>query len=139
MSQPLVYVDRSNVREGALDQLKPAIAELAAFIEENEPQLISYSVYLSEDGSEMIVVHVHPDAASLDHHMELAGHRFAPFADLLTLSSIDIYGTPSAKALDQLREKMRLLGSGEVIVHGPHAGFSRPVRAAALAVKQHSA
>ena len=74
----------------------------------------------------MTVVHVHPDAASLDHHMEVAGPRFAPFADLLTLLSIDIYGAPSAKAGDQLREKLRLLGRGELIVHAPHAGFSRP-------------
>lgn len=135
MSQPLVYVDRSNVREGALTQLKQAIAQLAAFVEENEPQLISYSAYFNEDGSEMTVVHVHPDAASLDYHMQLAGPRFAPFANLLTLSSIHIYGAPSAKALDQLREKVRLLGSGEVNVSRPHAGFSRPVRAAALAAK----
>jgi hypothetical protein len=48
------------------------------------------------------------------------------FADLVTLSSIDIYGEPSARALVQLREKIRLLGTGDVTVHGPHAGFSRP-------------
>ena len=69
---------------------------------------------------------VHGDAASLDHHLDIAGPRFARFGPLLTLSSIHIYGEPSAKALGQLREKMRLLGSGEVVVHAPHAGFSRP-------------
>ena len=128
-----MYVDRSNVREGALPQLKAAIAKFADFVDENEPQLLSYSAYFSEDGSEMTVVHVHADAASLDHHLDIAGPRFAEFGDLLTLSSIHIYGEPSAKALGQLREKLRLLGSGEVIVHTPHAGFSRPARAAASA------
>src|SRR5207247_288196 len=73
MTQPLVYVDRSKVREGALAQLKSAIRELADYVEENEPRLISYSVYFSEDDSEMTVVHVHGDAASLDHHMEVLG------------------------------------------------------------------
>lgn len=131
MSQPLIYVDTSAVREGALPQLKDAIKELAEFVEENEPQLLSYSVYFSEDGTEMTVVHVHADADSLDYHMDVAGRRFAPFADLLTLSTIHIYGEPSAQALERLQEKMRLLGSGEVLVDPPHAGFSRPVPTAA--------
>ena len=126
MTQPLVYVDRSTVRDGALAPLKIAIAELAELIERNEPRLISYSVYFSEDDSEMTVVHVHPDAASLDHHMEVLEPRLGAFADLLTLSSIRIYGEPSAMALRQLHDKIRLLGSGEVIVHAPHAGFGRP-------------
>jgi len=125
MSRPLIYVDTSDVREGALEQLKDAIEELADFVEESEPQLIAYNVYFSEDGAQMTVVHAHADSASLDHHMEVAGSRFERFADFLTLSSIDIYGEPSEKALGKLRDKVRLLGSGEVTVHPPHAGFSR--------------
>ena len=125
MSQPLVYVDTSAVREGALEQLKHAIGELANFVEENEPQLISYNVYFSEDGTQMSVVHVHADSASLDYHMDVAGPRFGGFADLVRLSSIHIYGEPSENALRQLHDKVRLLGSGDVIVYAPHAGFSR--------------
>jgi hypothetical protein len=125
MPQPLVYVDTSDVREGALAQLKRSIEELTDFVEENEPQLISYNVYFSADGRQMTVIHVHPDSASLDYHLDVAGPRFAKFADLLTLTSIHIYGEPSEKALGQLQDKVRLLGSGGVIVHAPHAGFSR--------------
>ena len=125
MSQPLIYVDTSDVREGALDELKSAIEELADFVEKNEPQLISYSVYFSDDGSQMTVIHVHADSASLDYHMEVAGPRFGRFADLLTLSSIRVYGEPSEKALRQLQDKAQLLGCRDVSVHGQHAGFSR--------------
>jgi hypothetical protein len=125
MSQLLAYVDTSDIREGALVRLKAAIGELAQFVEENEPQLISYNIYFSADGSQMTVVHVHADSASLDYHMDVAGPRFGRFADLVTLSSIHIYGEPSDKALGQLRDKARLLGSGDVVVHTPHAGFSR--------------
>ncbi|MGH2981298.1 MAG: hypothetical protein ACRDKV_04545 [Solirubrobacterales bacterium] len=125
MAEPLVYVDRSDVREGRLEELKGAIKELIEFIEANEPQLIAYKVYFSNDGSEMTVVHVHADSGSLDRHMDVAGSAFRRFADLVTLSSIRVYGEPSDKALRQLDEKARLLGSGDVIVHGPHAGFSR--------------
>lgn len=125
MSQPLVYVDTSDVREGALEELKGAIQELAEFIEDNEPRLIAYNAYISDDGSRMTVMHVHADSASLDYHMDVAGPRFGRFADLVTLSSIHIYGEPSEKARRQLHDKARLLGSGDVIVQGLHAGFSR--------------
>jgi hypothetical protein len=125
MSEPLLYVDTSEVREGALEELKGAIKELVEFIEANEPQLIAYNVCLSDDGSQMTVVHLHIDSASLDYHMEVAGPAFRRFADLITLSSIRVYGEPSDKAVRQLKEKARLLGSGDVIVHRPLAGFAR--------------
>jgi hypothetical protein len=132
MPQPLVYVERSTVRPGALAELKAAISELAEFVDENVPQLLAYGVYFSDDGSEMTVVHVHADTASLDRYLDTAGPRFARFGDLLELSSIQLYGEASAAALGRLQEKLTLLGSGDAVVHVPHAGFSRPAGAAAL-------
>lgn len=125
MSGPLVYIDTSDVREGALDELKTAIRELADFVEANEPRLIAYNAYLSDDGTEMTVIHVHPDSASLEHHMEVAGPLFGRFAELITLSSLRVYGEPSERVLARLHEKARLLGSGGVEVHPLQAGFSR--------------
>jgi hypothetical protein len=105
--------------------LKAAIKELAEFIDENEPQLVAYSVYFAMDESRMTVMHVHTDAASLDYHMDIAGPLFQRFADLVTLTSIHIYGEPSERGLQQLRDKLGLLGAGDVILHAPHAGFLR--------------
>jgi len=128
MAEPLIYVDVSDVREGALAELREAIAGLAEFIEANEAQLLSYNAYFSDDGTQMSVVHVHADPTSLDLHLEIAGPRFARFADLVTLRSIHIYGRPSENALRQLRDKLQLLGSGDVVVYPPHAGFVRGAR-----------
>jgi hypothetical protein len=122
---PLVYVDTSRVREGAFDELTGAIRELAEFVEANLPEVLAYNVYLSEDGSKMTVVHIHADSSSLEKHLEIGGPAFRRFADLVTLKSIHLYGEPSSKALEQLREKARSLGSGVVVVHTPAAGFSR--------------
>ena len=125
MSGVIVYMDTSEVREGALEELKTAIKGLVDFVEANEPQLIAYNIFLSDDGTRMTVVHMHPDSASLEYHMEVAGPVFRRFVELITLSSIDIYGRPSEKVLRQLHEKVRLLGRGTVEVHGLHAGFTR--------------
>jgi len=125
MADLIVYVDTSNVREGALEELKAAIEELVDFIEANEPRLIAYNVYFSDDGTRMTVVHVHADSASLEYHLEVAGPVFRQFVELVTLSSIHIYGEPSEKVLTQAREKARLLGRGEVVVDALYAGFTR--------------
>lgn len=125
MSEAIVYVDHSEVREGAIEELKAVTRELADFVEANEPQLIAYNIYLSDDGTQISVVHVHLDSASLEYHMEVAGPLFRKLVDLVTLSSIDIYGRPSERALRQLREKAGLLGRGTVTQHGLHAGFNR--------------
>jgi hypothetical protein len=128
VTDALVYVDVSDVRQGALEELKQAIADLSDFVEANEPELVSYDVYFNDDGTQMSVVHVHAHPASLDRHLEIAGVHFGRFADLVTLKSIHLYGRPSESAVEQLREKLRLLGLGDVVVHPPHVGFIRGVR-----------
>jgi hypothetical protein len=125
MSDAIVYVDISEVREEALDELKAGLKDLVDFIEAKEPRLIAYNVYFSTDGSRMTVVNVHPDSASLEYHMEVAGPLFRGFTELVTLSSIHIYGEPSEKALKQAHEKARLLGGGAVEVEAVHTGFTR--------------
>ena len=126
MSDAIVYVDISDVREGALERLKEGMKELADFVAANEPRIIAYNVYFSDDGTRMTVVHVHPDAASLEYHMEVAGPVFRRLAGLVTLSSIQIYGEPSEKSLRQSHEKAQLLGPGAVVaIDALHAGFTR--------------
>jgi hypothetical protein len=125
MAAPLVYVDTSEVREGAAESIGPAIEDLVAFLEANEPDLLGYGVYLSDDGTRMTVVHVHTDSASLEHHLEVGGPAFRPFIDLITLKSIDVYGEPSETVVEQLVAKARMLGTGEVTVHPPTGGFER--------------
>jgi hypothetical protein len=125
MEVPLIVLDRSGIREGKREELERGIAELAAFVESNETDPISYQVFFGDHGRVMTVLQVHPDSASMERHMELAGPVFARFADLVVLRTIDIYGSPSEKVLDQLRRKAELLGTATVTVHDRRAGFSR--------------
>jgi quinol monooxygenase YgiN len=125
MSDPIVFVDTSEIREGKLEELRRAVAELAEFVESNEAETISYQVFFSDDDRQMTVLQVHPDSASMERHMEVAGPVFAKFADLLVLRTIDIYGSPSERVVEQLRRKAELLGTATVSVHDRQAGFAR--------------
>ena len=125
MADTIVFVDSSEIREGKLAEVRTAVAEMAAFVEGNEPDPISYQVYFSRDGRRMTVVQVHPNSASMEHHMEVSGPIFARFRDLLELRTVDVYGVPSEKVLQQLRGKAQLLGTATVEVHDFQAGFAR--------------
>ena len=49
MTAAIVYIDISEVREGALDELKAGLKDLVDFIEANEPRLVAYNIYFSAD------------------------------------------------------------------------------------------
>jgi hypothetical protein len=125
-SEPIVYIDHSEVREGSLEELKAGVRRLVDFIESREPQLIAYGFYIDEDAGKMTVVAVHPDPASLELHLDIGGQEFRKLAHLLRLTSIECYGQPSEKALEQLRRKAAALGDGgTVLTIGRFAGFAR--------------
>ena len=125
MSDPLVVIDTSDIREGKLEELKSGLAELADFVEKNEAAPLAYHVYFDEDGTRMTVLQIHPDSASMEVHMEVAAPIFRRFTELVDLRRVDLYGSPSAAVLDATRRKAELLGNAEVVVNELHAGFTR--------------
>lgn len=126
MSAPIVYIDRSEILDGKLEELKKAIDDLVEFVDAHEPQLISYGFFINEEATWMTAVAVHPDSASMELHMEIAGPAFRKFTEFIKLMTIEVYGRPSDTALKQLRQKAQMLGKGEsVVVQEPQAGFAR--------------
>ncbi|HYU56651.1 MAG TPA: hypothetical protein VEO00_01205 [Actinomycetota bacterium] len=125
-SDTVVYIDRSDVLEGTFEELKAGIRELVGFVETHEPQLIAYGFYVDEQAGQMTVVAVHPDSASLEFHIDVAGSGFSKLADLIKLRAIEVYGRLSDRALELLQQKAAMLGDdGSVVVHERYAGFSR--------------
>lgn len=126
MSDPLVYIDRSDIRDGRLEEVMTGIQGLAELVETQEPQLIAYGFYFNERRTGMTVVAIHPDSASMEFHLEIAGPAFRRFSEFVELRTIDVYGRPSEKVLDQLHHKMAMLGeNGRIVVHRRDAGFMR--------------
>jgi hypothetical protein len=125
MSDPIIYVDNSEIREGQFEALAAAMNELAQFVEANEPQIYAYRVYFDERRARMTVIHIHPDVESLEFHMKIAGPLFSKFANFVKLFRIDLYGAPSEYIVEQLRQKAEVLGGGILEIHSLHAGFAR--------------
>lgn len=125
MSELVVSVDVSSVSQGKLEELKRAMKELIGFVEANETRPLVYSVFFNDDSTQMTVLQVHPDSASIEFHMDVAGSEFRRLSAFLTLLRIDIYGSASERLVDQMRQKAELLGNATLAVHGEHAGLAR--------------
>jgi hypothetical protein len=120
-----VYIDHSDIREDAMDELRAGVRRLVEFIDAREPRLIAYGFYIDEVARKMTVVAVHPDSASLELHMKIGGEEFRKLGHLLRLTGIECYGRPSERALDQLRQKAAALGDGGTVLSiGRFAGFT---------------
>src|SRR5215475_121821 len=122
-SDPIVYIDVSDVREGSLGDLKDGIRHLVEALEPREPQLITYGFHLEEQTGEMTVTAVHPDSASLELHLEIGREGFRNLAGLIRLRQIWVYGRISDRAREMLEQKVDLLGGDRLVVTERFAGF----------------
>lgn len=125
MPDPIVYIDTSEIRDGKIDELKVAIAELAEFVEARNPHILSYRFFVDEADRRMTVVAVHPHSEALEFHMDVGEEEFRRFSDLLDLSSIRVFGEVSEAVRERLDNKAQMLGRGDVAVYSPRAGFAR--------------
>ena len=126
MAGPIVLIDVSSVREGMLDQLKTRMTELADFVQASKTRAISYQFFLSPNEREMTVIQVHPDSESIVAQMADAAALFRPFAELLTMTAMTVYGEPSPELRDVLLRKAELLGLGRPpTIQSMSAGFQR--------------
>jgi hypothetical protein len=126
MSEPFIFIATNRLKEGKLEAERKRVPDLVTFIEANEPRLIAFNEYINEDGTEVAVVQVHPDAASMEFHMETVQERAArAYADTVdATANVQVYGTPSAKILEMLK---RQAGSGVPVSIKPYhlGGFTR--------------
>jgi hypothetical protein len=105
MSTPFIFIATNKLKPGRLEAERRRVPGLSDFIEANEPRLIAFHEYANEDGTEVGVVQIHPDADSMEFHMQVIRQRaeqaYAETLDATT--SIQVYGPPSEAIVETLR------------------------------------
>jgi len=126
VSSPFIFIATNRLKPGALEGERKRVPGLVEFIEANEPRLIAFNEYVGETGDEVTVVQVHPDAASMEAHMEIVRERaLQAYAETLDATvRIQVFGEPTEAILETLRQQA---GNGvEITVNGGHlGGFTR--------------
>lgn len=126
MSGPFIFIATNRLKPGKLAEKRKRVPGLVEFVSSNEPRLIAFNEYVNDDGTEVAVVQIHPDADSMAFHMEVIAERAAAaYAETVAATaSIQMFGTPSNAVLEMLE---RQAGAGvPLTVKSFHlGGFTR--------------
>jgi hypothetical protein len=104
MAGPFVFISQSRVKEGKLDDFKRGLREMAEFVEANEPRVIAFEAFLSDDETEVTGLQVHPDADSMAFHMQVAFEKIMEFDQYLETQSVEVYGVPNEAVLGMMKQ-----------------------------------
>jgi hypothetical protein len=127
MPEPFIFIGTHRLKEGGLEAARKMSHWLNELVESNEPRVIAFNAYVNDEGTELAVVQVHPDADSMVFHMRLLSQHITgayedegPLAETL---SIQLYGDPGENALKMIRQ----FNPGLPLVVKPHGlgGFTR--------------
>ena len=106
MSGPFIFIATNRLKQGKLVEERKRVPGLVDFVEANEPRLIAFNEYVNDDGTEVAVVQVHPDAESIAFHMVVIAERAAAAyaATVEATTSIQVFGTLSKAVLELERQ-----------------------------------
>jgi quinol monooxygenase YgiN len=128
MSQPFISIATLRIKKGKLDDFTRSYREVVETVKEHEPRIIAFHGFVNEDGTEMTIIQVHPDTASMDFHMQVLTDKLAEHVaralgpELIEPKQVEYYGTPSESALEMDRQ-VPGLAVGIMPLHV--AGFTR--------------
>ena len=126
MSGPFIFIATNRLKPGAYEAERRRVPGLVDFIEAGEPRLLAFNEYINPTRTEVTVVQVHPDAASMEFHMGVVGERAAKaYAETLDATTqVQVFGAPSDAVVEVLRAQA---GAGVPLsVHAEHlGGFTR--------------
>jgi len=75
MPGSFIFIATNRLKQGKLNSEKQRLPDFIDFIQQNEPRLIAFNEYADDEGTEVAVVQVHPDADSMVFHMNLIAER----------------------------------------------------------------
>jgi len=107
MSEPVAYVSTWQIKEGKFEDYRRFYAELVKVVDENEPRLTAFLTFANESLTEITNVHVFPDSATLDHHMDVLAEKMRLLPGDVTAVMrylepvrVEVFGTPGGKAAE---------------------------------------
>ena len=126
MSSPFIFIATNRLKPGAYESERGRVRGLVEFIRAGEPSLLAFNEYIDAERTEVTVVQVHPDAASMEFHMGVVRERAVQaYSETLDATTqIQVFGNPSEAVVETLRAQA---GAGVPLsVHPEHlGGFTR--------------
>ena len=123
MSGPFIVKTVSRIHGGRAQEYRALAEEICRLAGELEPRLLAFHIFVTEDESSEVVVQFHPDAESMQLHLQALGDKVRATAEFSDFESLEIYGQLN----DALREWLPHVTEGIRFTHHPThwGGFTR--------------
>ena len=108
MSEPIIFISNQKVKEGKLEGYKQYYRQVAEQAKANKPGTIAHLAYLNEEGSELSIIHIFPDAEAMDLHMRGVDELAKKAYEYVEILGFEIYGKPTDTILERM---MQIVGS----------------------------
>jgi hypothetical protein len=108
MSEPIIFISNQRVKEGKLEEYKLYYRQVAEQTKANKPGTVAHLAYLNEEGSELSIIHIFPDAESMELHMKGVDELAKKAYEYVEILSFEIYGKPADTVLERM---MQIVGS----------------------------
>jgi hypothetical protein len=103
MPGPIVFISHNTVKDGRLEGFRNAFGQVAQVLDAEKPGTVVFLAFAADDGSEVSVVHVFPDADAMGRHLEGVQERTGTAVEFIQTTGYEIYGAPSEPALEAMR------------------------------------
>ena len=133
MSEPIVFISHFRIKEGRFDALKQRALDTADGLQLEKPRTILFLSYVDEDRSTISFLHAFADADAMDVHFEGAADRSKAALEFIEPVGWEFYGSPSAVALETMRQAATAAGATLTVQPEYLAGFLRPAESARAA------
>jgi hypothetical protein len=127
MSEPIVFISHSTVKDGKLEDLKDFLRTGATVLEVEKPGTVAFLAYADEAGSELSIVHVFPDAGAMELHLQGVDERAGAADEFIETQAYEIYGTPSPAVLETMRRFANTEGVSLTVRADNAGGYLRPL------------
>jgi len=116
MTDTIVFISHNKVKEGKLDALKDYYRQVAEMTQANKPGTLAHLAFLNEEGTEMSIFHLFPDAEAMERHMIGVDELARKAREFMESVQLEILGAPSDRILEMMRQAA---GSGVALVIKP--------------------
>jgi hypothetical protein len=98
MPDPIVFISRSRILDGQLEPFRALFADGMRALAADNPGTVAQVAFASDDGTELVIVHVFPDADAFDRHLEGVAERSQMAKTFIATRAFEIFGAPSDTA-----------------------------------------
>jgi len=108
MSEPIIFISHQRVKEGKLEGYKHYYRQVAEQAKANKPGTLAHMAFHNEEGSELSIIHIFPDAESMEAHMQGVDELAKKAYEYVEILGFEIYGKPTEAVLERM---MQIVGS----------------------------